>query len=196
MALHHHSQQTCPDRDSLTYSFVLEALSYDPSTGEFFWKERPTFHFASAAAMQKWNRKHAGKKAGRVSDRGYVLVVLRYCTYRAHRLAWLYMTGEWPQYEIDHRDGNRANNRWSNLRDIPGAGNRQNTKRQANNTSGYTGVVFHKNSGRWHAVIKINRRTISLGYYEKPIHAYEAYLAAKAKYHRFQPRPREVEIRA
>lgn len=180
----------------LTADRLRSLLIYDPERGTFTRRDRPDSTFANKDQAKAWRRHWLGAPAGSLTDRGYVTIRVDGASYRAHRLAWLYMTGSWPLHEIDHRDGDRSNNSFENLRDIPGAGNRQNTKRQANNTSGFTGVVWAKNVERWHAKIKINRRTISLGYFETRDAAYRAYLAGKAKHHQYQPVPRELEFRA
>lgn len=125
--------------EHLTAAWLRERYKYDPETGVFINLARP------------------GKPIGALTDRGYVSIAIAGRGYRAHRLAWLYMTGEWPTHQIDHIDGNRANNSFSNLRDVPGYANKQNTKKQSNNTSGYTGVYLHKPSGLWCARIKHRR---------------------------------------
>ena len=78
-------------------------LAYDPSSGHFTWRVRR-------------GRAAAGKQAGYPQSRGYIQIGVRGSLYLAHRLAWLYMTGEWPVAEIDHRDGVINNNKWENLR--------------------------------------------------------------------------------
>jgi hypothetical protein len=99
-------------------------------------------------------------------------------------LAWFYVTGKWPKNSIDHRDGDRANNRFKNLRDLTQSGNLQNRKvANANNACGLLGV--HKNGRRWRAKIKIDYRDVHLGYFDTPKQAHAAYLKAKRELHPF-----------
>ena len=75
-------------------------------------------------------------------------------TYLSARLAWLYMTGEWP-VQIDHRNRIRSADRWDNLRDVDNAKNAQNRGKRSDNTSGHPGVSFKKNLGKWQAEITV-----------------------------------------
>lgn len=101
--------------------------------------------------------------------------------YKAHRVAWLLMTGEWPEHEIDHIDTNPTNNAWSNLRLANRSENCMNRNRQANNTSGYKGVSSHGSGFR--AQIWRDGRRYGLGTYRTPERAYEAYCEAAATLH-------------
>lgn len=104
-------------------------LRYEPESGNFYWKVRVSI------------RRQAGSRAGSISSFGYVTIVIGRRGYRAHRLAWLLMTGKMPEYEIDHKDGNRANNKWENLREATRGQNRMNSCIQTNNKStGYKNV--------------------------------------------------------
>lgn len=105
----------------------------------------------------------------------------------AHRVAWLYMTGAWPSHEIDHVDGNKQNNSFANLRDVPHSTNVQN-RRDAfrNSKSGYLGVhrMPKSKANPWQAQIKLpHGKRIHLGSFPTPEAAHEAYMAAKALYH-------------
>lgn len=99
--------------------------------------------------------------------RGYVTVYIDKRQYKLHRLAWLYMTGNWPEYQIDHINGITTDNRWCNLRQANNSQNTCNQKIQRNNTSGYKGVSWDNNHGLWRARIMINMKTI--GKYFKTI---------------------------
>ena len=83
--------------------------------------------------------------------------------YKAHRLAWLYLFGEWPKGQIDHINRNSLDNRIANLRDVSQSENQHNRPEQANNTSGVKGVHWHKQKMRWQAAIRINGKLIHLG---------------------------------
>jgi hypothetical protein len=103
--------------------------------------------------------------------------------YPAHQLAWLHMTGKWCSAVIDHRDGNRSNNRWANLRHATVSQNNANRPLQRNNKSGFKGVR-RADSGGWRARIQKNRRTHELGIFATLQAAHAAYVAAAHRLHR------------
>ncbi len=98
--------------------------------------------------------------------------------YKAHRLAWFYMTGEWPPDQIDHIDGDRDNNRLVNLRKATNAQNGANARLSKNNSSGFKGVSFDTSVGRWRASIRRNRQLHYLGFFNTPEEAHAAYASA------------------
>jgi hypothetical protein len=149
----------------LTQARLHELLEYDQETGDFRWRKRKAIRIA------------AGQIAGGVSKpSGYWLICIDGCLYRAHQLAWLYVTGQWGRPLIDHRDGNPANNRWSNLRCATRSENSHNRGLQRNNTSGFKGVSLHK--GKWRAQIRKDGRIRVLGAFPTPQEAHAAYVAA------------------
>lgn len=109
-------------RNDLTAEYVRAILDYETETGLFRWKTRS---FDDGRITKIWNTKHAGKIAGTVCVQGYVAIGVDDHPRKAHRLAWLWVTGEWP-VEVDHKDRNRANNRWSNLRHADDSTNQHN----------------------------------------------------------------------
>ena len=113
---------------------------------------------------------------------GYCIIRLDDRLYTAHRLAWLYVHGQWPTHQLDHINGNRQDNRLCNLRPATNAENAQNRTRKSN-TSGFPGV--RKTNSKWTAEIKVNYKPIRLGRFDSPEAAYAAYLEAKRKYHPF-----------
>jgi len=145
-------------------------LHYDPPTGVFRWRHEPK------RGMQPWD------VAGSV-ERGYVRIQAGGKLHRAHRLAWLYVHGEWPSSELDHINRNRADNRIENLRLADRSLNMQNIGKKASNSSGYVGVSMSKWAKRWQAQIKTNGKNVHLGYYDTPELAHQAYLLAKANHH-------------
>jgi HNH endonuclease/AP2 domain len=102
-------------------------------------------------------------------------------TYRMHRVIMGLTKGD--PIEVDHINGNSLDNRRRNLRLATHAQNGRNLQMKSSNTSGYKGVTFHKFSGLWHAVITVDRRTVSLGYYHDPKEAHAAYCAAATLHH-------------
>ena len=103
--------------------------------------------------------------------------------YIPYRLAWLYMTGEWPTNFIDHINRNRTDNRWSNLREATYAENNRNKSIGINNTSGYKGVSWHKRRGKYRAEIRVNGKSKHLGYFDNKEDAYASYIQAAKLYH-------------
>lgn len=117
----------------ITQSQLKLILDYDPLTGEFQWRKN-------------------GKTAGwihKTKNNCYIRINIGKNKYRAHRLAFLYMTGELPSLDVDHIDGNGTNNKWCNIRSASKILNRRNSKIQSNNTSGLNGVSWNKRLSKW-----------------------------------------------
>jgi hypothetical protein len=91
------------------------------------------------------------------------------------------MTGEWPPSEVDHRDLDKGNNRWTNLRIASSAGNKWNLARRSSNTTGYKGVS--RKRSKFQAQIAINKKRVSLGCFASPEEAYAAYCKAASEWH-------------
>ena len=156
---------------NLTQERLKELLHYDPETG-IFTRIKP-----------QNNRYAVGCVAGSPHKTlGYIQVWVDRKSYYGHRLAWLYMTGSWPDKLIDHRDCDPANNKWCNLRQANSGQNVSNSKLPKNNTSGYKGVTWSEHAKRWHAAITVNEKSIYLGYFLDPKEAHNAYCEAAIKY--------------
>lgn len=155
----------------LTAERVREILSYDPLTGVFVWMAR---------ASAKFNGKFAGKVAGSIDDMGYRVIGVDGRLYRAHRLAWLYVHGEWPKI-IDHKDGDRDNNTIANLRLATALQNTAN--RRGDSRSGYKGVTWQSQIGRWQARIRVKGKNIHLGVFGTAEEASKAYETAAKSVH-------------
>lgn len=138
------------------------------------------------------NKAKAGDIAGCNSPSGYWNIRVQGKYYQAHRLVWAIVTGEDPPYQIDHILGCEKGNNIENLRLSPQGqrDNNQNTARYKNNTSGYTGVSFHKRTGKWIGTIHYNNKRRYLGLFDTPMEAHEAYSQAKAELHTFNPTSR------
>lgn len=159
----------------LTQELLKEYFIYDEITGILIRKKT------------EWrNSKKIGKPCGTLKN-GYLVVGFFGKTERLHRLIWLYVYGQLPKNQIDHINGNRADNRISNLRDVTNAENCQNFKKKITNTSGYTGVWLVKKSLNWRAEIWVNYKKISLGTYKTKEMARDAYIKAKKSYHTCNP---------
>jgi hypothetical protein len=167
----------------ITPAEVKHFLEYDPASGVFVWKPRPLELFPTKRTHKIWNTRYAGKVAGSLKPEGYLTIRFFQTFFYAHRLAWLYMTGEWPTEQTDHINGNRDDNRWQNLREATPYQNQCNKRVQKNSKSGLKGVSFHKQSYRWTSKIKVHGKSISLGYYLTAEAAGAAYALASAKHH-------------
>lgn len=143
-------------------------LDYDPDTGAFTWK------------VQKARWIAVGDIAGRLGGNGYWSIKIDGRAYHAHRLAFLWMTGEMPKQHVDHIDLIRLNNRWANLRECTRAQNQHNLPKFSTNTSGFKGVSFHQK--RWRATICVNGKRIHLGSADTPEIASKLYSDAAIKY--------------
>jgi hypothetical protein len=165
----------------LTAQRLRELMHYDPETGVLRW------------LVTVGSRASAGSEVGRNDvSHGYIRRTIDKVRYAEHRLVWLYMTGRWPASQIDHINGDRADNRWANLREATDAQNRQNMKKRRGGTSKYPGVCWVARRQAWSARITINYKGHHLGFFRDEEAAYSAYLKAKAELHTFQPVPREA----
>jgi len=152
---------------------LREVLHYCPETGLF-------------TRAISGGGKYAGTIAGNFRKDGYIGILIDSRRYLAHRLAWLYMHNAFPAGEIDHIDGVRSNNAIANLREATRSENVHNRKgANKNSKSGFLGVSWHKQSMKWVAQIKFNRKSFNLGLFDSPEVAHAAYLSAKAKFHPF-----------
>lgn len=159
---------------NLTAARLRELLHYDPDTGSFTWL-KPTS-----------NRVRVGDKAGwRVTKKGYLGLTIDGGKYYLHRLAWLYMTGEWPPHNVDHRKWDRSDNRWSELRLATVAQNAWNVDPAGivRAKAGFRGVTRNSKGDAWAAKIRANNRTYYLGVYETEALAAAAYRGAKRVLH-------------
>lgn len=160
--------------------YLNECLEYCPETGILTWKDRPLSHFAHQAAQVSFRTRYAGKPAGTHGSQGYVVVYLSGASYQAHRLIWCMYYGGWPENDIDHINLNKADNRISNLRDVPRSVNSLGRALYRSNSSGHVGVHFSQN--RWMARIQVANQPIYLGLYREFDDAVAAYEKAKAHY--------------
>ncbi|MCY1340613.1 HNH endonuclease [compost metagenome] len=161
---------------------VRDLLSYDAETGIFSWRPRPVSEFSSARQFKTWNKRYAGKKAGKQSSGGYLQIRFDGQAHAAHRMAWLVTYGDWPVNDIDHINGIRLDNRIANLRDVTRSENMKNVAIAKHNTSGVMGVSWMAHIERWQAYIRVDGRRINLGYYKAIDEAASARKAAEVRY--------------
>lgn len=150
----------------LTLEILKENLHYNPDTGVFIW-------------IKRGRNRQFMKEAGTLDYRRYRQININYTIYKTHRLAWFYITGEWPKDQIDHINLNKEDNRWCNLRESSNRENQINQTIDKTNTSGFKGVSFDKSRGLWVAyVARGNRRTKYIGRYDCKAAAYFARIVA------------------
>lgn len=143
----------------LTHKYLKEALDYDPSTGIFTWRlDRPEYHFEDWRGRNGFisNIKDnlvAGSPSRKTKRNpvNYVVIGLGGRNYKAHRLAWFYVYGDWPEDDIDHINLNTLDNSINNLRVSVDKINHRNRSRYRNNKSGIPGVSFYTRLGKWQA---------------------------------------------
>lgn len=137
---------------NITVEYLKEILEYCPYSGLFTWKSRI-----------KGSSYGPGDLAGSKHKSGYIQIKIHGTLYKAHRLAWFYMTGKWPSKEIDHINRVKDDNRWVNLREATHSQNQLNVIRRPNK-SGHPGV-YETDNGKWRVVLQINNKRFNLGTY-------------------------------
>lgn len=163
----------------LTHQRLLEAVRYDPHTGKFWW-------MIPGCGPGGGGCRGVGRPAGRCSKAGYVRLSIDGVRYRAHRLAWYYMTGAWPTQQIDHKNGIRSDNRWENLREATQQQNSANMMRPRPPSGTPKGVFRYHNpktgTVRYRAHIMVDGRSIYLGTFLDQDEAAAAYRSAAVKH--------------
>jgi len=153
---------------------LKQMLWYDPETGIFRWR------VSSSRNVKPWDV--AGMKGGE----GYWHIRINGKAHRAHRLAWLYMTGRWPDRLIDHINGVRNDNRFQNIRQADDFLNSQNQRVACSNSkTGLLGVFHDKKRANkpFYSTIGANKKKIWLGRFETAEQAHQAYVNAKRELH-------------
>jgi hypothetical protein len=139
--------------DKITQERLKELFHYDSDTGIF------------TRIKSNNNKAKVGDIVSCRERYGYIVVRIDRVLYRAHRLAWLYMTGNFPEKHIDHINHVRDDNRWSNLREATYEINNKNVSMLKNNTSGICGVGWDSSRRKWKAQIGVNGGTVNLGHH-------------------------------
>lgn len=158
-------------------------IDYDPDAGRITFKRRDRVYFETDRQFATWNSRFAGRPAVNVAhSHGYLVGRVNSQMYKAHRLAFALHYGRWPEGEIDHINGDKSDNRISNLREVSTLRNGKNRPKQANNTSGVTGVAYSAAKRKWFARIKVSQKLIHLGYFESMPEAVSARRSAEIKF--------------
>lgn len=175
------------DRSIITPELCRQLLRYEPETGKLFWRKRTAamllrHGIRDSGFIRQWHGRFAGKEALASLHDGYRVGRIFNTMMRAHRVIWAIIHGEWPTDDIDHINGDRSDNRISNLRAVVRRTNCRNVSLRSNNTSGCVGVSWSKSKNRWAAQIGVEGRVIPLGRFK----IYEdAVTARKAAERRF-----------
>ncbi|WP_082173928.1 HNH endonuclease [Methylobacterium indicum] len=156
-------------RDAAAVARLHEFLRYDPETGCLFWRKKPS------------KRVVVGAPAGFPTATGHLRIEIAGHRYWTHHIAWLFVHGVWPSDIVDHINGRPDDNRIANLRIADSSKNMQNSRIYCTNTSGFKGVSFCKQTGKWRAAITKNTRRVHLGRYPSPELAHAAYVRAAGR---------------
>lgn len=155
----------------LTSARLRELLHYDEKTGVFTRHAQSQRHLPVGTVPK--NPRYA-----------YLRICLDYKIYMAHRLAWLYVNGVWPDGQIDHINGNKLDNRIENLRDATPSQNKQNMRKaRADSKSGLAGASWYSSGNKWRAAIQIDGKKKHLGYFDTAEEAHQVFMDAKRKHH-------------
>lgn len=156
----------------LTQERLKHRLNYNPETGVFIW-----INTSDRGSTR------VGTVAGATEPRGYIKIQVDGVSYGAHRLAWLYMTGRFPDNFIDHINQSKGDNRFCNLREATHSENLRNTGKKPYNKSGYKGVTWDKQLDRWKASCRINKKIYHIGNFLNIEDAARAYEDFAEEYH-------------
>lgn len=139
----------------ITQEILKQYVSYNPDSGIF------------TSTGSKYSNKEPGSPIGTVhKTKGYRYINVKGKTYRACRLAFLYMTGSFPIHQVDHINQIKNDDRWINLRDIEPIKNSWNRPIYKTNKSGYTGVIWQKSCNKWQVLCRSNGKQVYLGLYD------------------------------
>ena len=155
---------------TMTQKDIKATFDYNPDTGVCTWKE----YRLKAAPGEPIDERY-------VYSDGYIVISFKGKAQMLHRLIWVWMTGEWPENQIDHLNGDKMDNRWENLRDVTQYQNLCNKSAYAKESPEPPGVT--KKGNKWVAILTVNKTQMKLGSFNSPEKAHNAYLQAKVLFH-------------
>lgn len=160
----------------LNHEYLLKILDYDELSGIFKWKTKISKCI------------HVGDVAGNINKiSNYIQIRINKQIFLAHRLAWFYVTGKWPENGVDHKDAIRSHNWISNLRDCTSQINNQNRQRCIQTQtfhSNIPGVHFRAERKKWRVLLTINNKVIYFGHYKRQEDAELVCIEARRKYYK------------
>lgn len=156
----------------ITVEELKSLIRYEPETGKLYWLHRP-------GKVGNWNAKYAGKEAFTAESGGYRVGAIFGKNHYAHRVAWAIFHGCKPAV-IDHINGDRSDNRISNLRSVSAFENARNSARKSSNRSGHTGVSWCSAVNKWRATIQLDGKAKHLGVFQRMEDAIAARLEAQS----------------
>lgn len=172
----------------LTFAQVDELLKADFETGKLFWRKRTPDMFSDGVhsaqhECKRWNSRYSGAEAlTHLSSEGYRIGAVLGKSIKAHRVLWLLSSGEWPNEDIDHINGDRSDNRLVNLRVVSRSENSKNQRIRSDNRSGVTGVSLRIRDGKWIARIHVDGKEKLIGKFDDLHNAIEARKSAERAY--------------
>ena len=162
------------NNDRISVARLREVVMYDPKTGDFTWLAR---------GIKRFDNRFAGKRASTLTPQKYNQLCIDHKVIRAARAAYAMMMGNWPETVVDHINGVRNDDRWSNLRLATSSDNACNSAKQSNNKTGFKGVTRRRKGKPFEATIMRHGKHTYLGTYDTAEEAYSAYCKAAEALH-------------
>jgi len=163
-------RRTLPDQ-----AYLRECFDYDPVTGVLYWRERPRTHFLTDPDWKIWNKRTARKVAGFPRPDGYRCISIGNKQYMVHLIIWMLVMGRPPEQQIDHKNRERTDNSWNNLREATPSQNQRNNG--CVGPSGFKGASIAKNN-KFNALIRVGPKMRYLGTFATAEEAHAAYCSA------------------
>ena len=162
-----------------------ECFSY--SDGKIYWREdRPESHFNTESHYKRYLKLSAGKPVGTLLSSGYLTAAFtikgKRHSYLVHRVIYKMLVGCCDDYLVDHKNGDRKDNRIENLRKLTSSQNLSNMK--CKKKSGLMGAYYDKTNKRWKSQIKMNKVLHHLGWFNTEQDAHDAYMKARTELHK------------
>lgn len=157
----------------LQHNELIKMLYYDKDSGIFTW------------IVNRGKTTKVGDIAGTLTKRKYIRIKINSIGYLAHRLAWFYVTGSWPENQIDHKDTIKYHNWFDNLRNVTNTQNKQNQQTaQSNNNSesNMCGVTYRKDNKKWRVCLRIDRKLLHFGHFNTQLEAENKCIEMRRKY--------------
>ena len=159
------------EKEMIDQETVKKLFHYDAESGMLLWRN------GNSRNVKPW------QEATSSNGHGYYNVKIDGKSYLVHRLIWLYVHGNFPEQDIDHKNRVRNDNRLCNLRDVSRTDNAQNISLPSHNKSGHIGVSWYAKQNKWTVYVKVNKKNKWLGYYKNLDDAVAARKVGEKKYY-------------